>query len=123
MKVFFKKLSENAKIPEYAYESDAGADIIATSMKETDKYVEYGCGLAFQIDPIESRDWYFEIFPRSSLSNYDLILCNSVGVIDNSYRGEVKFRFKKIKENGLLLLYILLSLLCEKSAFCNIINF
>ena len=100
MKVLVKKLHKDAIIPLYAYNSDAGCDLVAVTKNETERYIEYGTGLAFEIDPFESQDWYFEIFPRSSLSNYDLILCNSVGVVDNSYRGEVKFRFKKTKENG-----------------------
>lgn len=100
MKVFVKKLNENAVIPKYAHSSDAGCDMVAVSKIETENYIEYGTGLAFQISSFESSDWYFEIFPRSSLSNYDLILANSVGVVDNAYRGEVKFRFKKTKESG-----------------------
>lgn len=98
MKVFVKKLNDNAVVPKYAHITDAGCDMVAVSKTETDNYIEYGTGLVFQISPFESSDWYFEIFPRSSLSNYDLILSNSVGVIDNSYRGEVKFRFKKHKD-------------------------
>ena len=97
MKVLVKKLHEDAVIPKYAYNSDAGCDLVAVTKNETERYIEYGTGLAFEIDSFESQDWYFEIFPRSSLSNYDLILCNSVGVVDNSFRGEVKFRFKKVK--------------------------
>ena len=38
------------------------------------------------------------IFPRSSISNTGLILSNSVGVVDSGYRGEIKFRFKWIKD-------------------------
>ena len=32
------------------------------------------------------------VFPRSSISNTDHFLRNSVGVIDSGYRGEVKIR-------------------------------
>ena len=35
------------------------------------------------------------IFPRSSVSKYDLSLANAVGVLDSSYRGELKLRFKR----------------------------
>ena len=35
------------------------------------------------------------IFPRSSNSKKDLILANSVGILDSTYRGELKLRFKK----------------------------
>lgn len=35
-------------------------------------------------------------FPRSSISRYNLVLANSVGLIDADYRGEVLLRFKYI---------------------------
>ena len=35
--------------------------------------------------------------PRSSISNYDLVLANSVGIIDE-YTGEWKIRFKRTKQ-------------------------
>src|SRR6185369_4003370 len=53
-------------------------------------YIEYGTGLAFEIP----EGYVGLLFPRSSASNYDLILSNCVGVVDSGYRGEVKFRFK-----------------------------
>lgn len=36
------------------------------------------------------------IFPRSSISKYNLVLANSVPVIDAGYRGTIKLRFKYI---------------------------
>ena len=33
------------------------------------------------------------LFPRSSVSKKDLRLCNSVGVIDSGYRGEIMLKF------------------------------
>lgn len=50
MKVKIKKLNENAIIPTYAKEGDAGMDLTATS-KSFDEYgnVVYGTGLAFEI--------------------------------------------------------------------------
>ena len=35
-------------------------------------------------------------FPRSSVSKYNLVLANSIGLIDADYRGEVLLRFKYI---------------------------
>ena len=55
-------------------------------------YIEYDSGLI--IDP--SSDFHTLLFPRSSISTKNLILCNSVGVIDSSYRGTIKVRFKYI---------------------------
>lgn len=98
MKVKIKRLDSNAKIPTYANPGDAGMDIYATSMKFTEDYIEYGTGLSFEVP----EGYVMLIFPRSSISNKDLVLTNSVGVLDSGYRGELRFRFKKLKEPGKL---------------------
>lgn len=90
VKVKFKKLSPDAVVPKVMKVGDAGADLTATSIIETHMYVEYGTGLAVEIPP----GYVGFIYPRSSLSNYDLVLANHVGVIDSNFRGEIKFRFK-----------------------------
>lgn len=89
--VNFKKLSKKAVIPSYAHDTDAGADLIAVSKTETDRYIEYGLGFATEIP----EGWCALIFPNSRISKYDLHLANSVGVIDSHYRDEWKVRFKK----------------------------
>lgn len=87
-----KKLNENAVIPTKAHPSDAGFDMTATSIKSTEEYIEYGTGIAMRIP-----DGHVGLlFPRSSNSKKDLLMCNSVGVIDCHYTGEIKFRFKRI---------------------------
>lgn len=93
MLVNIKKLIPEAVIPTYAKPGDAGMDLIATSINnDNDDYIEYGTGLA-----IEIPDGYVGlVFPRSSNSKKDLLLCNSVGVIDSGYRGEIKLRYKRI---------------------------
>ena len=98
MKVKIKKLSSDAKIPTYANPGDAGMDIYATTMKFTEDYIEYGTGLSFEVP----EGYVMLIFPRSSISNKDLVLTNSVGVLDSGYRGELRFRFKKLREPGKL---------------------
>ncbi len=97
MDVKIKKLVPEAIVPAYSRSGDAGMDMTATSVTETEMYVEYGTGLAMAI-PV---GYVGLIYPRSSLSNYDLILANHVGVVDSNYRGEVKFRFKKSYEKVL----------------------
>jgi dUTP pyrophosphatase len=89
--VNFKKLSKKAVIPSYAHPTDAGADLIAVSKSETDRYIEYGLGFSTEIP----EGWCALIFPNSRISKYDLHLANSVGVIDSHYRDEWKVRFKK----------------------------
>lgn len=94
VKLNFKKLSPEAVSPKYSKSGDCGADLTATSMLETDMYIEYGTSLAIEIPP----GYVGLIYPRSSLSNYDLVLSNHVGVIDPGYTGEIRFRFKRTED-------------------------
>jgi dUTP pyrophosphatase len=96
VKIKIKKLNSEVNIPSYAKEGDAGLDLIAISKKETDKYIEYGTGLALEIP----EGFMGLLFPRSSISKKDLILANSVGVVDAGYRGELLIRFKKLGEES-----------------------
>lgn len=91
MKVNVKKLDSSAVLPTYAKHGDAGMDLTATS-KSYDEHgnVCYGTSLAFEIP----TGYVGLLFPRSSNAKKDLILSNSVGVIDSGYRGEVMFKFK-----------------------------
>ena len=91
-----KKTNELAIIPKYAHSTDAGMDLVAVSMNETDKYIEYDTGIAIEIP----KGYVGLVFPRSSVSKLDLVQANSVGVIDSSYRNSIKVRFKKLKDNG-----------------------
>jgi len=92
MKVNIKRLHENATIPFYAKESDAGMDLVITDIKgETEWDISYGFGISMEIP-----DGFMGlVFPRSSIRKTDLILSNSVGVIDAGYRGEIQATFKK----------------------------
>ena len=92
MKVKIKKLSENAVVPTYAKSGDAGMDLTATSMNKTEDYIEYGTGLSFELP----EGFVGLVYPRSSLSKKDLLLTNSVGVLDSGYRGELRLRFQKL---------------------------
>lgn len=97
MKVRIKKLVKEAVVPKYAKPGDAGMDLTATS-KFNDEFgcVVYGTGLAFEIP----TGYVGLLFPRSSNAKKDLLLSNSVGVIDSGYRGEVMFKFKTTDING-----------------------
>lgn len=89
MKVKIKKLSNKAVIPMYSTEGSAGMDITCTGVNYKDKYIEYNTDIAMEIP----EGYVGMIYPRSSISKYDLSLCNSVGIIDSDYRGEIKLRF------------------------------
>lgn len=97
MKVNIKKLDEKAVIPSYSKDGDAGMDLTATSVS-VDEYgkVVYGTGLAFEIP----KGYVGLLFPRSSNAKKDLLLTNSVGVLDSGYRGEVTFKFLPTKQGG-----------------------
>jgi dUTP pyrophosphatase len=92
LKVKVKKLNDNAVVPCYAKRNDAGMDITAIGKRETEDYVEYTTGLAFEVP----EGYVGLLLPRSSNCKKSLCLANSVGVLDSGYRGEVLFRFKRV---------------------------
>lgn len=97
MEIKIKKLHPDAIIPKYAKAGDAGLDLTAVSCS-ADEWgnMVYGTGLAFEI-PV---GYVGMVFPRSSLSKYDLTLTNHVGIIDSGYRGEVTAKFRPIRGIG-----------------------
>lgn len=90
MQIKIKKLHENAVTPQKAHENDAGFDLVAVTKKQSNGFLELGTGLSFELPP--GTVGY--LFPRSSISKKNMLLSNSVGVLDNNFRGEVTFRFK-----------------------------
>lgn len=90
MIVNFKKIHELAQTPKFAHKTDAGADLVATSVDYTrEDQIVYGTGLSVQIP----EGMVGLIFPRSSIRNYNLVMSNSVGVIDSGYLGEIMVTF------------------------------
>lgn len=83
-----------AVMPKKANPTDAGFDAVAVDVKFEFEYVEYDLGFGVEV-PV---GYMLLIFPRSSLSKYDLLQCNSVGVVDHGYNGNVKVRFKMIED-------------------------
>lgn len=119
MRVFFIQ-SPDLKLPIKANPTDAGYDIFASTepkivgdiigsptnynyYKRID-YIEYGTNLFVKPQSsIDVSQWFapkpidsLELRPRSSISKYNLLLANSPATIDESYRGEIKVRFKYI---------------------------
>lgn len=96
MEIKIKKNHPDAKLPVKSSEHAAAYDIFCVErlfvFDETTNswYVEYKTGLCMEI-PV---GYVGKIFPRSSISKTGLVLCNSVGIIDSDYRGEVTVRFK-----------------------------
>ena len=92
--VKIRKVHPDAVIPFRAHATDAGMDVTAINMEMTEDYVEYDTGLQFQLP----EGYAMLIFPRSSNSKKDLLLCNSVGILDAGYTGNLKLRFKLTTE-------------------------
>lgn len=91
MQVKIKKLVENAVIPSYSKQGDAGLDLTAVKKNyDIDGNTVYYTGLSFEIPD----GFVGLLFPRSSNSKTDLRLTNSVGVLDSGYRGEVMFKYR-----------------------------
>lgn len=90
MKLKIKKLHENAIIPSYAKEGDAGMDLSCVSVTEEELYTQYGIGIAIQIP----EGYVGLVYPRSSISKTNHLMANSVGVIDSGYRGEILVRMR-----------------------------
>ncbi len=89
--VKIRKVHPDAVIPTYAHPGDAGMDVTAVERVVNDDYIEYDTGLQFELPP----GYVMLIFPRSSISNKTLSLANSVGVLDSTYRGNLKLRFRR----------------------------
>lgn len=88
----FKLLGGTARAPMKKNNSDSCFDVFASSVQSEANYIEYGTGLALEIPP----GYEVKVYARSSVSNTGLILANSVGVIDESYRQELMVRFKAV---------------------------
>lgn len=103
MKIYVKKI-EDLTLPKKSSDLSAGYDVVATNepkivgeqegsvWKRVD-YIEYETNL--YIAP-EAMTFHTLIHPRSSISKYNLMLANSIGLVDNDYRGMVICRFKYI---------------------------
>ena len=91
MEVKIKKLYDDSILPTKAHATDAGYDLYAHSKSyDKDGNIVYGSGVAMEIP----KGYVGLVFPRSSNAKKDLILSNSVGVIDSGFRGEISFKFK-----------------------------
>lgn len=90
----------------HAKKNDSGYDFVAQSMTivgdhcgdglfDRIDYIEYDTGVA--VSPLDSHIWSIAA-PNSRATKMNLILGNSVGIIDNSYQGTIKFRYKYIAQ-------------------------
>jgi dUTP pyrophosphatase len=92
MKIKIKKITDTAKLPTKNKNTDTGYDLYVDRFEEDESTIKIYTGIS-----IEPEDgWWVEIAPRSSIFKYGLVLSNSIGIIDNGYRGEIMGIFWKI---------------------------
>ena len=98
--------------------SDIGYDLVAISEpnivgKHNDfgdydniQYIEYDTGVKLCGEDAGSGNFlnYSLVYPRSSISKYNLVLANSVGVIDAGFIDSIKVRFKYVIQPDNLLI-------------------
>jgi dUTPase len=85
-----------AKPPIKAHASDSGFDLSLVDIVKTNDNLGvtwYTTG----VKVVPPHGYYFDLVPRSSISKTGYSLANSVGIIDQSYRGEIIVALKKTK--------------------------
>jgi len=116
MEIKFQALNADARPLKKANYNDSGWDLTASSEpvfeirtiagKDYVVNVIYDTGIR-----VEFPEGYCGfVYPRSSIKKYDLFLSNSVGVIDQGYRGSIQVAFRTIvpvdpKDSDSLILY------------------
>jgi dUTP pyrophosphatase len=108
---------DDSKLPKHATKRSTGFDIkaisdpeiVGTKTAKSDTlwdsidYIQYRTGIFIATqDERKFGDMFTSsavsydvlVYPRSSVSKYNLTLANSVGLIDADYRGEILLRFK-----------------------------
>ncbi len=96
--VNIKRLHKDAVLPKFAKPGDAGADLVATEklIDVTNNVLTFKLGIASEIP-----DGYeVQLRPRSSVYKTGLMMCNTPGTIDSSYRGEWMVKFYIIPGAG-----------------------
>ena len=96
MKLPVKRLHKDAVLPRYQSDGAACFDLVATSREYVAPGIAlYHTGLAFDIP----RGHVLMVYSRSGHGfNHHTRLCNSTGVVDSDYRGEVMV--KLIRDDG-----------------------
>ncbi len=105
VQISFKRLTETAKIPQLVIRDlktgpEIGIDLYADEIIEEQNLVTIKSGVAQS----HTGSYWLMLVPRSSTFKRGLMLANSVGIIDPSYRGDIMAVFwiidpERYKEN------------------------
>ena len=99
----FIRTDKSAIVPSKTNWSDVGFDLsIISKVKDFNSRTSlYDTGIKIDID----FGYYAEIVPRSSISKSGYILSNNIGIIDNSYRGNLMIALTKIADDAIEIEY------------------
>tara|TARA_B100000795_G_C22806649_1_gene445389 strand:+ start:11024 stop:12124 length:1101 start_codon:yes stop_codon:yes gene_type:complete len=120
-KIRIFKTSDNAIMPCKASYSDAGYDltIIKEHKKLNSDTMLYDTGIKMNIP----NGYYVEIVPRSSISKSGYMLANNIGIIDQSYRGNLYVALRKVNNdcNNIELPWKCCQLIVRKQIYSNMV--
>lgn len=87
------KKDPNAIIPSKVRITDSGLDLTAiTLLKKIGDVNFYDTGISL----VPLKGYYFKVYPRSSISKTGYMLANGVGVIDETYTGNLILALRKM---------------------------
>lgn len=93
----FKRSKPSAVIPTRAHTSDSGFDLTLLECIKTIGDVSYYT-TGIQVDP--PHGYYFDLVGRSSISKTGYMLANAIGIIDQSYRGDIIVPLRKVDKDA-----------------------
>ena len=88
VKIKIQKIKDNAIIPEYAHDGDAGVDLYSTEdyLLKPGERILVSTGIKIAVP----RGYEAQIRPKSGLAlKHGLSILNTPGTVDSCYRGEV----------------------------------
>ena len=105
------KMPENVKMleikyigdyePKFATDGSAAFDLQAVEKLRIypGELGKVSLGISFEVP----EGYYLEVVPRSSLAKEGVILANSIGIIDNDYRGEVFAILRNVSKKKIII--------------------
>jgi len=88
IKVKIKKIKDNAIIPKYAHQGDAGVDLYSTEdyILKSGERILVSTGIKIAVP----EGYEAQVRPKSGLAvKHGISICNTPGTVDAGYRGEV----------------------------------
>ena len=92
IKVGFKRLHTDAKIPTKGTKGAAGFDVYSPAKFHVEPGLPTVVGMGFSVEIPEG--YCMRVIPRSGIACRGLTITNSPGLIDSDYKGELKVIFQ-----------------------------